>query len=200
MTRGLFIVLEGIDGSGTTTQAKRLAEAMRGLGRKVHPTKEPTDGKIGQVLREFLKGQHNLKHINETMALLFAADRLVHVDQEIMPQLDAGVDVISDRYVMSSWVYQGLSLPDQWIMQLNQFAKLPDLTIVLDLGEEDAERRRVLRGEASEIFETSDQQVRLRKRYLKLAEAQRAAIVDGTGEVEVVTERIMSIVRRRLKD
>src|SRR5688572_8576363 len=100
--RGRFIVVEGPDGVGTTTQAAAVANALEQRGRRTHVTAEPSKGAIGQLVRARLKHEGD----KETLALLFAADRLDHWHGEVRPQLDAGVDVVSDRYVLSSLVYQ----------------------------------------------------------------------------------------------
>src|SRR6185369_8913434 len=109
--RAIFVVLEGIDGSGTTTQLGRLQAYLERRGRAVHPTREPSTGPVGRLLREILLGQHRLPGGEPAdglaMALLFAADRRDHVRREIEPALGAGRDVVSDRYLLSSLAYPG---------------------------------------------------------------------------------------------
>src|SRR4051794_5711725 len=104
MTAGKLIVLEGIDGAGTTTQAQRLGKHF---GARVHVTREPSDGAAGILIRQILRGEYH-PYDHTALALLFAADRLDHLKREIEPQLQKGVHVISDRYVISSLVYQSL--------------------------------------------------------------------------------------------
>jgi len=99
MTR--LIVLEGLDGAGTTTQARRLVEHLRRRGQRAHGTREPSDGPIGRLIREMLVGQHAVAAgaiRQSTFGLLFAADRMDHLQREVEPQLAAGVTVISDRW------------------------------------------------------------------------------------------------------
>src|SRR5690606_1380005 len=144
------IVLEGIDGAGTTTQAERLAELLRGWGKSVVLTREPTSGPIGRLLRTTLGGgltDAEGERVDldwAAMALLFAADRLDHVRREIEPALLRGEVVISDRYDLSSLVYQSATCPEgasatPWLTQLNARARRPDLTLVLDIPPEVAE-------------------------------------------------------------
>lgn len=193
--KGRFFVIEGMDGSGTTTQTRLLKAHLEHLGRKVHITSEPTSNPIGKSIRSYLSGQHSGKNLMATLALLFAADRLVHFDEEIGPKLVEGFDVISDRYLLSSLVYQGLDLSSQWVASLNQFATAPDLNIILDIPIDTAHIRRVTRGGGEEIFEKPELQELIRRRYLKLSEQQGMALVDGQGELETVSHRIFEVVR-----
>jgi dTMP kinase len=174
MANGRFIVLEGIDGAGTTTHTTRLSSFLRDQGIAVHATREPTDGPIGVLLRQILTGRlvtpsvgggHTPPRWN-TMGLLFAADRIDHLDVEIVPRLTRGITVISDRYDYSSIAYQSLSAsaePDAtvWLRRVNRFARRPDLTIVLDVPEAVARERRKARSGREEIFDDDAFQARL---------------------------------------
>src|SRR3990172_733300 len=122
--KGRFLVLEGLDGAGTTTQAQRPPAGMREHGRKVHLTAEPSGGPVGvmvrQVLTRRIAGVPGARGTAEfdaaALALLFAADRLDHVAVEIAPRLAAGVDVVSDRFTLSSLAYQSLTCRDApWV-------------------------------------------------------------------------------------
>ena len=165
--RAKFIVLEGIDGAGTTTQTKRIAAWMEEQKLLHHVTREPSDGMIGKVIRTYLThGDTAVSSVgNRTLALLFAADRLEHLRMEINPMLEKGAHVISDRYVMSSLVYQALDLPIQEVAGYNAHARVPDLTILLDVSVDDAERRRHLRGGAAELFDARALQLRIAEGY-----------------------------------
>src|SRR5262249_23134396 len=134
---GKLIVLEGIDGSGTTTQAHLLGAHY---GARVHVTREPSDGPVGGEIRKILRGAHAPVDA-AAVALMFAADRVDHLAREIRPRLDARVHVVSDRYLMSSLVYQGYSVRYDWVLTINQMAQKPDLTILLDVPVEVASER-----------------------------------------------------------
>jgi len=203
---GLFIVFEGIDGAGTSTQCDCLASQLRGKRRVTHVTCEPSGGPVGSVLRLGLSGRMKLgsSKMAETMALLFAADRLDHLATEIEPLLRDGTVVLCDRYDLSSIVYQSATAREedsaefeQWVRTLNRYALRPDLTIVLDVEPEVAERRRNMRVGALELYEESHLQ---RKLALLYAEAERlvpgdqVVHVDGGGSVDEVAAAIRAAV------
>ncbi|HVJ88579.1 MAG TPA: dTMP kinase, partial [Labilithrix sp.] len=174
---GRFIVLEGIDGAGTTTQTGRHVERLRAEAPKtpVKITREPSDGPVGMLVRQVLTGRIVSPGGRapgwETMALLFAADRMDHVESEIEPFLSQGGVVVSDRYDASSLAYQSVSSGKgadkavEWIRELNKFALRPDLTIVVDLPPEVAATRREVRGEAAQLYEQNEVQRALAEFY-----------------------------------
>ncbi|HSS39071.1 MAG TPA: dTMP kinase, partial [Polyangia bacterium] len=153
----MFIVLEGIDGSGTTTQLDRLGRHLSARGRRVHPTREPSQGPLGRLLREILLGGHRLPDGGAVdglaMALLFAADRRDHLTREIEPALAAGMDVISDRYVLSSLAYQAQEADRAWVAGLARDLRVPDLTILLDVPVAVAAARRRAAGRSDERYD-----------------------------------------------
>jgi dTMP kinase len=200
---GRFVVLEGIDGSGTTTQVARLADRLRAMRVPVRSTREPSDGPIGNLVRQVLTGRVVAPGGRSpgwaTMALLFAADRMDHVESEIGPLLASGGVVVSDRYDASSLAYQsvtsGIEAKDavEWIRLLNRHVRRPDLTIVLDLAPELAAARRVQRGDAAQLYEQSEMQRELALFYKDLAKhlpKDRIAIIDATGAIEDVHARV----------
>jgi dTMP kinase len=143
--RGRFIVLEGLDGAGTTTQGALLAARLIEHGLPVELTKEPTDGPVGRIARAFTDGDLHLEP--ETVALTFAADRIEHTI-EIRALLDAGTWVVSDRYVASSLAYQtSQGLPFDWVRTLNSRAMEPDATVFVDTSVEACVARLAARGE-----------------------------------------------------
>ena len=172
-----FIVLEGIDGAGTTSQTARLVEALSTQGASAHATREPSDGPVGKHLRDILTGRVRVQIASEAqraahMALLFAADRLDHVGREIQPRLRAGEWVVSDRYDHSSIAYQSVTSGDPssiaWLRELNRYADRPHLTIVLDVSPEVARARRLARDAARELFDDDELQRKLAAFYLDL--------------------------------
>jgi dTMP kinase len=197
MSRGRFIALEGIDGSGTTTQRGALASALRARGHVVRETNEPSTGSIGRLARERLS-QEALPIDRGALALLFAADRLDHVATEIEPALAAGQVVLTDRYVMSSWVYQALDCDAAWVRAINGRAPWPDLTFVLDVPADEAMRRVLARrgaaGPTLEIYETTPLQRRLAAGYAALAAEGLPGVVrvEGGSRPDEVTAQLLA--------
>jgi len=199
LARGRFIVLEGIDGSGTTTQAKRLAEALEARGTPTLLTCEPTDGPVGVLIRQALKRSLPAPLDWSVMALLFAADRMDHVERVIAPALAAGKTVVSDRYVLSSLAYQSVTSPEgegslPWIREINARAPAPDLTIVLDVDDAVAAARRAARGGPPELFEVAEIQRRLGTVYA------RAEALNSTGTLVHVADGTADQVAARILD
>lgn len=198
---GRFIVLEGIDGSGTTTQGRALAELFEQAGIAACFTWEPSSGPLGVLLREVMAGGGDgVSRAWDCMALLFAADRLDHLARAVQPALQRGVTVICDRYDLSSLAYQSAtaSLEDSavpWIRALNQRALRPDLTLVLDVDPDVAEARRAERGAPSDLFERRDLQRRLARIY---ASAER--LVPGDQLVHVNADVSSRAVQDALLD
>jgi dTMP kinase len=215
---GHFVVLEGIDGAGTTTQTHMLVERLRrerkGAVAMVRATREPSSGPIGSLLRQVLAGRivgPGGRAPNwATMALLFAADRMDHLEAEIQPVLAQGGVVVSDRYDASSLAYQSVSSANEaneasaaidWIRELNRHALRPGLTIVLDLPADLAARRRQARGQAPDLYEQPDTQRALAAFYRDLARhmpADRVVIIDGSGSIDEVHELVLGAYRAGL--
>lgn len=164
-----FIVLEGIDGAGTTTQCARLVAALRARGIRAHATREPSDGPIGTLLRQMLTKERPAPAHPEALALLFAADRLDHVGADVWPRLAAGEWVVSDRYDHSSIAYQSVSGAGSeaiaWLRELNRHAPRPALTLVLDVAPEVARARRLARDQNRELFDDDALQQKLAAFY-----------------------------------
>jgi dTMP kinase len=211
--RGRFVVLEGIDGSGTTTHVARLADRLRAKKLPVRTTREPSDGPIGTMIRQVLTGRIVVPGGRApnwaTMALLFAADRMDHIEAEIEPWVAEGGIVISDRYDASSLAYQSVSSGSggsdavEWIRALNRFCKRPDLTIVLHVSADEGARRRETRGEAAQLYEQNEVQRALAAFYGDLAKHQpkdNIVLVDAGGTIPDVHERIVQAWRTALGD
>ena len=197
-TSGRFIVLEGIDGSGTTTQAARLTASLRAAGLAVVSTREPSDGPIGVILRQALT-RRLVGLSDRILALLFAADRLDHLASVVEPALEEGKVVVSDRYVLSSLAYQGMRMPLAWVETLNAAARPADLTLYLDVDPRTAARRRHGRGGTDELFDADEVQRAVARAYgrvvRKHARAQRVARVDGHASPDEVAREILAKVR-----
>lgn len=199
---GMFIVFEGIDGSGTTTQAERYAEYLRARMRVVHGTREPSSGPVGGLIRMILNQRLLLPpgHHAATMALLFAADRLDHVEAELLPHLASGAVVISDRFDLSSLAYQSATANEnaattvEWIRELNRFALRPHATVVLDVDPDVAGARRASRGGPLEIFDDTELQAKLAEAYQNaeaLVPGDRVIHIDGNRGVDEVQAAII---------
>ena len=203
---GLFVVFEGIDGAGTTTQCERYAARLRARARRVHVTREPSTGPIGSMIRLALTHRLTLPpaHQAQVMALLFAADRLDHVAAEIDPHLRDGSVVLSDRYDLSSLAYQSITSTSgdaegtlRWIRELNRHARRPDVTLVLDVSPDVAAARRAARGGAAELFDAADVQARLARAYADadaLVPGDRVVHLDGDAAPDVVEARIAAVL------
>jgi dTMP kinase len=194
-SRSWFIVLEGIDGSGTTTQLARLTAHLRGLGRRVHATREPSDGPVGRLIREILLGGHRgpdgAEVDGRAMALLFAADRRDHLRREIEPALAAGIDVVTDRYLLSSLAYQAEEAERDWVAGLARAVRPPDLTLLLDVPVSVAAARRHAAGRSTERYDEDGFQARVAANYRRLASGDRGIVVlDGSGPVDAVADAI----------
>jgi len=206
MDRGLFIVLEGIDGSGTTTQSRLLAEWLEAQGREVVLTAEPTQGPVGATIREILQGRlpGGQTSVDEpTMALLFAADRAWHLHSLILPALAKGTVVVSDRHYLSSVAYQGLGVEMAWVQSLNARFRRPDLTVLLDIDPQLSLRRKQAQGRPAERYEKLRSLEGVRANYLEAVAHARAAgerveTLDGGEPIVALAARIQALVARLL--
>ncbi|HET9552897.1 MAG TPA: dTMP kinase [Anaeromyxobacteraceae bacterium] len=208
--RGRFIVLEGLDGAGTTTQARLLGERLRAAGRQAHVTAEPSGGPVGALVRQVLQkrvtGGRTPGFDPHALALLFAADRLDHVAAEVAPRLAEGCDVVSDRYTLSSLAYQALTTGDAaWVAAINGRALAPDLTVFLRVRAGLALGRRRAAATAPELYEVEAFQRRVARSYERAIatlrrQGQRVEVLDGEAPVEAVADgiaRLVSGLRRR---
>ncbi len=195
--KSFFIVIDGIDGSGSSTHSKILADSLKDKGFKVHLTQEPSSSEIGVLLRKFLKK----KDIPPTTdALMFAADRDIHYRDEIKKKLDDGYIVISDRYVESSIVYQSSQSEDisiEWVKKLNKFAGKADLTIILDLDPKISLARKT--EQDLEKFENKAFLEKVRNLYLKRAEEEGHIVINSNDIIELVQEKIQTAVYNLLQ-
>ncbi len=204
MSNGFFITLEGIEGCGKTTQAKLLAEHLKGKGRHVVLTREPGGTAIGKRIREILLDPESKGINSRAELLLYFADRAQHVAQVIEPALAKGAVVICDRFTDATTAYQGFGRGVNLglIAALNAAAThglTPDMTLLLDLPVEQGLRRARKRngdnnqGREGRFEEEPDEfHEKVRQGYLTIAscEADRFKVIDATGTVEEVQEAI----------
>jgi dTMP kinase len=219
-SRGQFIVLEGIDGSGTTTQLGALRDHFERTGRRAIYTNEPSDGPVGMLIRLALQkrlvGANFESHDPEdrptqggesfdlaALALLFAADRADHLATQVHPNLVKGRHVVCDRYLLSTLAYQGLHSSVDWLVEINRPALAPDLTFFLDVpAEAAAERMRRARWR-KDLYEGEQHQRMIRGRYLDLIGRQYPSVgpvvvIDASRSAAEVSSDLMGRVDRFL--
>lgn len=186
---GRLIVIEGADGSGKTTLAKKLARELDAFY-----TSEPSETAFGEKLDDLIEEGVERP---ETVALAFAADRMIHVEEEIVPRLEEGDTVVSDRYYHSSLVYQPLmGLEEDWVRQLNRAAVSPDQTFILDIPVEEAQER-ISERQDRNSFEKPEFEKRVVERYRKISDMPDTHLVDGSLPPEKVFEKVFSAIENR---
>jgi dTMP kinase len=211
MIEGLFVVLEGVDGAGTTTHTALLASALRGRGLPITTTREPSDGPVGMLIRQILTGRVVVPGITgnrpsswSTMALLFASDRLDHLEATIHPNLMDGVTVLSDRYDYSSVAYQSITGGGgaetiEWVRAINRHARRPDLTIVLDVTPDESARRRRERASGSEMYDDLELQAQLAEFYRDIERhfpGDTVVHIDAMRSIDEVAADVLAAVKR----
>jgi dTMP kinase len=188
--KGAFIVIEGLDGSGKSTQAKLLAAKLKKSHNAVC-TAEPSRGKIGKFIRNRILYSPT-RPPTSVEALLFAADRIEHIKNEVLPALETGQLVVSDRYLYSSLAYQGSAgLSLDWIEAVNQHALKPDLALFIDVAPETVLKR--LKRKKS-VMETLQTQQNVREIYLKYVENGSLTRIDGDRPKRVVAQEVLATV------
>ena len=202
-----FIVIEGLDGSGKTTQIRLLAERLRAMGRSVAETAEPTNGAIGGLVRDALSGF--TPRTGAEIAALFMADRVAHNANPVNgigKLLSEGRDVICDRYYYSSMAYQGTVTDPEWVFRINADCpeiRKPDLCVFLDLDDEECIRRMERGRSYREIYENENALLAIRKRYYdvfrRLEVRDNIVVVDAGRAPEAVAEDVFAAVRRILE-
>lgn len=202
--RGSFIAFEGIDGSGKTTQSRLLAARLQRAGVSCFSTCEPTGSPIGTMIRQILTGQ--MSSDNKVIAALFVADRLDHLlDREngLLVKIGAGTSVISDRYYFSSYAYNSIDMPMDWVISANsQSAELlrPTATVFIDVPPDDALQRISRSRSQLELFETRERLVSVRERYFeafeKLKDVENVIIVDGSQSEQAVEAEVWDKVHQ----
>lgn len=204
----MIIAFCGIDGSGKTTQLKRLKNRLTLKGHKIYCTKQPTDWyRSDSRLREFLAGSIAEEGLlMRELALFSAADRLRHMQLELLPKVLEGNIVLSDRYVFSSYAYfMARGIDDkEWLMEINKFVTMPDLTFYIDVPAEVALKRIILRDGSSAKKEEKDinRLEKVRSIFLNQpwGEKQNYFMIDSTKDPEFVENEIFNITSKYLEE
>ena len=192
--KGKFIVLEGIDGSGTTTQIELLAEELENRGMKVYTTFEPTDSPIGELLNQILRGETDVEWDEKTLMLLYSADRNLHM-KYMQKLLEEGYWVICDRYKYSSYAYQGdaLEWDDFKLMEdINESFPKPDHAFLLDTPVDVCLERINSRGESLEMYERREKLSSIREKYIRYKGTMK--VIDGNRNRYEIREELLSYI------
>lgn len=204
---GLFVAVEGIDGSGKTLQAKKIVHYLANKGYAAIYTKEPSYADDQQRLRQAITGQVKLSPLG--LQELFIEDRELHLEREIIPQIGrrAPTAVISDRYFLSTMAYgmaSGLSFEELWqLHQKIRWLVFPDATIIIDVPAEEALRRVGEKKSEADIFEKKEILEAIRGHYQRLAQMFRndnVYCVDGTKNQEEVFAQIQTLLKKVLAE
>lgn len=192
-----FIAIEGLDGSGTTTQLNQITQYLSNNNIEHMRTFEPTDSKTGKFLRQVLSGEIPLEQ--ETIAYLFAADRNEHIygkNKGIIAQLKNNSYVISDRYLFSSIAYQSLRADYNLVVNLNSRFPLPEFLIFVDVPVEECQKRLKMRDSQKDIYDDIDSQRQVLGYYRKSIElfkdsGMKVILINGTKKPHEITEEII---------
>jgi len=195
--KGIFICIEGLDGSGKTTHAHRLVRNLQQKGFDAVYTTEPSRGELGTFIRgTILEGKNRVPRVVE--ALLFAVDRVEHFDKDVKPALKEGKIVISDRCVYSSLAYQGAAGLDlEWIEEINRFALPPDLALYIDVLPEVVVKR--IRRKKS-VMERLETQRRVQEVYMKFVDNGKLTPLDGDRTKGDVEQNILTVTLEFLEN
>ncbi len=199
--RGKFIAVEGIDGSGKSTQVAELCSRLKAEGHKIYPTFEPTNGPIGSLIRQMFSTR--ITADDKTIAALFVADRLDHLQNPVngvLKKLEEGFTVITDRYYFSSYAYHGAHMPLDWVIQSNALsAELlrPDLNIFIDIPPQVGFDRVHANRADVEIYETLENIKKVYATYQKafdlLNDVEKIVSIDGNRSMEEVAGDLYQI-------
>lgn len=200
--KGAFIAFEGIDGSGKSTQIQMLSEKLRELGISFYATMEPTDSPVGSMIHQIMTGRMQADH--RVIAALFVADRLDHLLNEVngvSHKIDEGISVIMDRYCFSSYAYQSVEVPMEWLIQANALSSeilRPDISIFIDTDPDTALERIAKNRFQRELFEEKSRLIQVRQRYMeafdRLKDFEKVTVTDGNRPADEVAQDIWNAV------
>lgn len=202
MEKGKFIVLEGIDGSGKSSQIGPLVKRLEGLNIRCRADREPTQRPVGALIRQALTGQTPLDP--RVIAALYAADRLDHLvndENGLCSAIEQGITVVSDRYYFSSYAYHSVDVDMDWVIGANSLSAgllRPTVTVFLDVSAQEAMERIRRNRDHEELFEKEERLQKTRELYFaafeRLKDVENVAVVDGSGTQEQVAQRIWAVV------
>ncbi|NUM32516.1 MAG: dTMP kinase [Bacteroidetes bacterium] len=205
--KNFFIVFEGIDGSGKTTQARLLYEKLLSKNYKVILTSEPTDNEIGKLIRSILNGNSNCDYLS--IAALFVADRLEHLKNKtngLEKYYNEGFIIICDRYYLSNYAYNSMHVSIDWLIDANNICReilKPDLNIFIDVNAEISMKRLAANREEYELFEKSETLNTVRNNYFKtfekLKDVETIEIIDGNRPVIEIENDVWKIIEQKWK-
>ncbi len=207
--KGLFLAFEGIDGSGKSTQVKKLAAYLKAQGHKVFSTFEPTDSPIGKIIRSIFN--HQMDSDQRVIAALFVADRLQHVldsSNGMLKMYNDGYIVITDRYYLSSYVYHSIHDIDlDWIIEANSMSAdllKPDLNIFVDIEPEISMQRIINNRDNIEMYENLNNLKKVQKRYYEVIEKVKSQeniqVIEGNQPVEKIFEDVLKLVKPLIRN
>lgn len=196
--KGKFIAFEGIDGCGKSTQVRLLTEYLKKKGIPCYATMEPTDSPVGSLIHQIMTGRIQMD--NKVMAALFVADRLDHLLNHvngIAAKVREGTTVITDRYYFSSYAYQSVDMPMDWIIKANEQSSRilrPTVTVFIDTDPDVAMERIARNRFELELFEKKSRLIEVREKYLeafeKLKDEEHVAVIDGNRSQQEIAEEI----------
>ncbi len=206
--KGRFIVFEGIDGTGKSTQIKLLADRLRKNGIPVYETREPTDSPIGSIIRQIMTGR--LEGSHETIAGLFVADRLDHLQNKtngILDKINSGITVLSDRYYFSSYAYHSTHVSMDWVIAANSLsAELlkPDMNVFLDVPPEKCIERINSGRSHIELYENLETLRAVRQNYLlafeKLTKDEQITKINADKMVDQIEKDIWLEIKSQFEE
>ncbi len=204
ITKGIFIVFEGIDGSGKSTQIQNISKRLKAQNLKLYTTFEPTDGPVGSLIRQMLTGK--IKTDQRTIASLFAADRTDHLTNQkngIKQKIDQGEMVLCDRYYFSSYAYHAQYIDLDWVIHINSLnAEIlkPDLTIFIDVDPDICIERIKQSRSQFEMYEKIDVMKKVRANYFKafdiLKDKEQIVVINGNTSLDKVEDAILNEINK----
>lgn len=203
VNKGKFIAFEGIDGSGKSTQINLLADRLKKEGICFYTTMEPTDSPIGSLIHQIMTGR--IKTDNKVIAALFVADRLDHLLNDvngIVSKIASGMTVITDRYYFSSYAYQSIDMPMDWVIQANEQSRIilqPTATLFIDVNPDIAIERIAKNRVHQELFEKKSRLVKVKEKYLeafdKMKDSEKIITIDGNRAPDVIADEIWEKIK-----